>query len=186
MSALGGPPPPRPAATPRGSARMPNSDSYNMSCGPVQCGPWGCAGLRDGRSCPAGISRLVGDLRSTRGQTTPAEEEGGRGRGRCLSWWRSGRLKANILSSETRADLERGQGGVSSGYLSRLSGKPFLTDPSRAQLSAAVKTPQPVPITLPAFLARCCPSAQTAFIFCYSLRGLAESLEYGRCSTNVC
>lgn len=70
------------------------------------------------------------------------KEEGGRGG--CLSWWRSGRLKANILSSGTRTDPERG-GGAAREFLFGLPVPPlretFLDRP--LQGPAAVKQTLP-------------------------------------------
>lgn len=44
-----------------------------------------------------------------------------------------------LLACRTRIDLECRQGSFYSGYLSPLSGKPFLTDPSQTHLSVPVK-----------------------------------------------
>lgn len=79
------------------------------------------------------------------------KEEGGRGG--CLSWWRSGRLKANILSSGTRTDTERG-GAAAREFLFWLPVRPLQeTFPDRplqgpAQRCCETNTPQPVPVPL--------------------------------------
>lgn len=103
MSSLGGQPRPCPARTLPGSTRALNLNTEHTSCGPVQCGPRGWAGLKDCWSCPAGISHFMGDLLSTHGQTI--HNRGGRrkvGGTGCLSWGRSDILKANTLSLEDR------------------------------------------------------------------------------------